>query len=101
MYSTFELDELFQILNLIEKNLNLKGLEPHWSNTIVFTPYITNIMVQHNGCILSISTILNYLPIIAPDYHPFVNIKGMYYLLIWIFLPDTVHEILFHSRKCR
>ena len=33
MYSTSELDELFQILNLIEKDLNLKGLEPHWSNT--------------------------------------------------------------------
>ena len=56
--------------------------------------------------------ILNYLPIIAPDYHPFVNIKGMYCLLIWIFLPntyhfeivllpDTIHEILFHSTKCR
>ena len=56
--------------------------------------------------------ILNYLPIIAPDYHPFVNIKGMYYLLIWIFLPntyhfeivllpDTIHEIIFHSTKCR
>ena len=27
--------------------------------------------------------ILNYLPIIAPDYHPFVNIKGMYCLLIF------------------
>ena len=27
--------------------------------------------------------ILNYLPIIAPDYHTFVNMKGMYYLLIW------------------
>ena len=35
--------------------------------------------------------ILNYLPIIAPDYHPFVNIKGMYCLLIWIFLPNTYH----------
>ena len=56
--------------------------------------------------------ILNYLPIIAPDYHPFVNIKGMHYLLIWIFLPntyhfeivllpDTIHEHLFHSMKCR
>ena len=56
--------------------------------------------------------ILNYLPIIAPDYHPFVNMKGMYYLLIWIFLPntyhfeivllpDTIHEIFFHSMKCR
>ena len=56
--------------------------------------------------------ILNYLPIIAPDYHPFVNKKGMYYLMIWIFLPntyhfeivllpDTIHEILFHSMKCR
>ena len=56
--------------------------------------------------------IFNYLPIIAPDYHPFVNIKGMYCLLIWIFLPntyhfeivllpDTIHEILFHSTKCR
>ena len=33
MYSTCELDELFQILNLIEKDLNLKGLEPHWNNT--------------------------------------------------------------------
>ena len=32
MYSTSELDELFQILNLIEKDLNLKGLEPYWSN---------------------------------------------------------------------
>ena len=75
-------------------------------------PYITNITVQHNDCILLIPTILNYLPIIAPDYHPFVNIKGMYYLLIWIFLPntyhfeivllpDTIHEILFHSMKCR
>ena len=31
----------------------------------------------------------NYLPVIAPDYHPFVNIKGMYCLLIWIFLPNT------------
>ena len=71
-------------------------------------PYITNITVQHDGCILPISTIVNYLLIIAPDYHPFVNIKGMYYLLIWIFLPntyhfeivllpDTIHEILFHS----
>ena len=56
--------------------------------------------------------ILNYLSIIAPDYHPFVNMKGMYYLLIWIFLPntyhfeivllpDTIHEILFYSTKCR
>ena len=35
MYSTSELDELFQILNLIEKDLNLKGLEPHWSNTTI------------------------------------------------------------------
>ena len=35
MYSTSEFDELFQILNLIEKDLNLKGLEPHWSNTTV------------------------------------------------------------------
>ena len=35
MYSTSELNELFQILNLIEKDLNLKGLEPHWSNTTV------------------------------------------------------------------
>ena len=34
---------------------------------------------------------LNYLPIIAPDYHPFVNRKGMNYLLIWIFLPNTYH----------
>ena len=33
----------------------------------------------------------NYLPIIAPDYHPFVNRKGMHYLLIWIFLPNTYH----------
>ena len=38
MYSTSELDELFQILNLIEKDLNLKGLEPHWSNTTQPTP---------------------------------------------------------------
>ena len=56
--------------------------------------------------------ILNYLPIIAPEYHPFVNIKVMYYLLIWIILPntyhfeivllpDTIYEILFHSTKCR
>ena len=55
---------------------------------------------------------LNYLPIIAPDYHPFVNRKGMYYLLIWIFLPNTYHlklfsyqiqfhEILLHSLKYR
>ena len=75
-------------------------------------PYTTNIMVQHNGCILLTLQILNSLPIIASDYHPFVNIKGMYYLLIWIFLPntyhfeivllpDTIHEILFHSMKCR
>ena len=28
----------------------------------------------------------NYLPIIAPDYHPFVNRKGMHYLLILDFL---------------
>ena len=34
---------------------------------------------------------LNYLPVIAPDYHPFVNRKGMHYLLIWIFLPNTYH----------
>ena len=27
-----QFDELFQILNLIEKDLNLKGLEPHWNN---------------------------------------------------------------------
>ena len=27
-----QLDELFQIPNLIEKDLNLKGLEPHWNN---------------------------------------------------------------------
>ena len=33
MYSTSELDELFQILNLIEKDLNFKEPEPHWSNT--------------------------------------------------------------------
>ena len=33
MYSTSKLDELFQILISIEKDLNLKGLEPHWSNT--------------------------------------------------------------------
>ena len=37
MYSTSELDELFQILNLIEKDLNLKELEPHWSNTTLNT----------------------------------------------------------------
>ena len=35
MYSTSELDELFQTLNLIEKDLNLKGLEPHWSNKTI------------------------------------------------------------------
>ena len=35
MYSTPKSDELFQILNLIEKDLNLKGLEPHWSNTTI------------------------------------------------------------------
>ena len=52
-------------------------------------PYITNIMVQHEGCILYYFQ--NYLPIIAPDYHPFVNRKGTYYLLIWIFLPNTYH----------
>ena len=28
-------DKLFQILNLIEKDLNLKKLEPHWSNTTI------------------------------------------------------------------
>ena len=28
-----QLDELFQILNLFGKDLNLKGLEPHWDNT--------------------------------------------------------------------
>ena len=55
---------------------------------------------------------LNHLPIIAPYYHPVANITGMYYLLIWIFLPNTyhfeivllpdaIHEILFHSTKCR
>ena len=33
----------------------------------------------------------NYLPVIAPDYHPFVNRKGTYYLLIWIILPNTYH----------
>ena len=33
----------------------------------------------------------NYLPIIAPDYHSFVNRKGTYYLLIWTFLPNTYH----------
>ena len=30
-----QLDELFQIPNLIEKDLNLKGLEPHWNNITV------------------------------------------------------------------
>ena len=35
MYSTSELDKLFQILNLIEKDLNLKGLKRHRSNTTV------------------------------------------------------------------
>ena len=34
---------------------------------------------------------LNYLPITAPDYHPFANRKGMHYSLIWIFLPNTYH----------
>ena len=42
MYSTSELDELFQILNLIEKDLNLKGLEPHWSNITIETNDIDN-----------------------------------------------------------
>ena len=32
-----QLNELFQILNLIEKDLNLKGLEPHWNNTTLDT----------------------------------------------------------------
>ena len=27
-----QLNELFQIPNLVEKDLNLKGLEPHWNN---------------------------------------------------------------------
>ena len=27
-----QLDEFFQILNLFEKDLNLKGLIPHWNN---------------------------------------------------------------------
>ena len=30
-----QLDELFQIPNLIEKDLNLKGLEPHWNNITI------------------------------------------------------------------
>ena len=35
-----QLDELFQILNLFEKDLNLKGLEPHWNNiTMIFKPW--------------------------------------------------------------
>ena len=33
----------------------------------------------------------NYLAVIAPDYHLFVNRKGTYYLLFWIFLPNTYH----------
>ena len=37
--------------------------------------------------------ILNYLPIIAPDYHPFANIKGMYNLLIRIFLKLFSYQI--------
>ena len=41
MYSTSELDELFQFLNLIEKDLNLKGLEPHWSNTTLRDPILS------------------------------------------------------------
>ena len=46
MYSTSELDELFQILNLIEKDLNLKGLEPHWSNTTLETQDVNASYVQ-------------------------------------------------------
>ena len=30
-----QLDELFQILNLFEKDLNLKGLKPHWNNITI------------------------------------------------------------------
>ena len=30
-----QLDELFQILNLFEKDLNVKGLIPHWNNTTI------------------------------------------------------------------
>ena len=59
MYSTSELDELFQILNLIEKDLNLKGLEPHWSNTTVFCQYVIKTsMIRYLCVILSIDIML-------------------------------------------
>ena len=67
MYSTSELDELFQILNLIEKDLNLKGLEPHWSNTTI-DEYLAKIKRVDASLVLSLITlpevekIINELP---------------------------------------
>ena len=48
MYSTSKLDELFQILNSIEKDLNLKGLELHWSNTTIATGVCTMVHLKNN-----------------------------------------------------
>ena len=60
MYSTSELDELFQILNLIEKDLNLKGLEPHWSNiTIYGFSFRVFAIDTSDGSVLAVITINN------------------------------------------
>ena len=48
-----QLDELFQILNLFGKDLNLKGLTPHWSNT---TDEVTFIHGKSNGTFLNHQT---------------------------------------------
>ena len=61
-----QLDELFQILNLFEKDLNLKGLEPHWNNiTVCDNPegieavgqFLNDDITLYKGCVFDFLTI--------------------------------------------
>ena len=62
MYSTSELNELFQILNLIEKDLNLKGLEPHWNNRTIEIVQLRQSLSHHSSTIVnSLGIALCYL----------------------------------------
>ena len=55
-----QLNELFQIPNLIEKDLNLKGLEPHWNN-ITLKPK-RQMKLIHMIAVTTITTMILTLP---------------------------------------
>ena len=60
-----QLDELFQILNLIEKDLNLKGLEPHWNNTTTGIEHLNSGYLTHR--ILDLKILAQYLEAIEDN----------------------------------